>query len=65
VSLRYFNVAGAALPAGGPALGERREPETRSASRPAAPGDPSELIASSARAKADAWIFLRSRGPAA
>jgi UDP-glucose 4-epimerase len=28
VSLRYFNVAGAALPAGGPALGERHDPET-------------------------------------
>jgi UDP-glucose 4-epimerase len=28
VSLRYFNVAGAALQNGGPALGERHEPET-------------------------------------
>jgi UDP-glucose 4-epimerase len=28
VSLRYFNVAGAALPADGPPLGERHEPET-------------------------------------
>jgi UDP-glucose 4-epimerase len=28
VSLRYFNVAGAVLPPGGPALGERHEPET-------------------------------------
>ena len=28
VSLRYFNVAGAAFPVGGPPLGERHEPET-------------------------------------
>jgi UDP-glucose 4-epimerase len=28
VSLRYFNVAGAVLPPGGPALGERHDPET-------------------------------------
>jgi UDP-glucose 4-epimerase len=28
VILRYFNVAGAALPVNGPALGERHEPET-------------------------------------
>ncbi|MFI5958342.1 UDP-glucose 4-epimerase GalE [Cryptosporangium sp. NPDC051539] len=28
ISLRYFNVAGAYLPEGGPALGERHDPET-------------------------------------
>jgi UDP-glucose 4-epimerase len=166
VSLRYFNVAGAALPDGGPALGERHEPETHLipialevaagrreklqifgddyptpdgscvrdyihvedlaaahllavaaaepgrhkvynlgngngfsnkqvvkvvravtgapvpvSSAPRRPGDPAELVASSARAKAelgwvpakpdlhdivaDAWTFFRTRGPAA